>query len=268
MSRESYDYGEEPALIAAYVDITSERALIASINGMFLLILAVAVAGGAMAGYAVGRQIERSQDMQKKFYENMSHELKTPLTSIRGFAEGLEAGILEDTKQAARVIGRETEKMAGRIEEILCMSKLESGATILHKEPMEVAPFVENCLLPLEGAVKSRGLKVELQLGEGSVEADPDQMEHALMNVLTNAIKYADSRITVQYEGGRLVVWNDGDRLSGEELAHLFNRFYTGENGNTGIGLALAKEIVELHGWRLTAHKRYGGILFCFEMRE
>lgn len=267
MEREIYAY-DEYEIIAAYIDVTAERSLIRSINMMFLLIMAVMVIGGSAAGYAIGWQIERNQAMQKKFYENMSHELKTPLTAIRGYAEGLETGIIDDTKQAAHIIGKESEKMSAGIEEILCLAKLESGAIRLNREPVEVHDFVENCLLPLEGAVKSRNLLVEIQIGDGMIFADSSQLEHALTNVLTNAIKYADRRVAVQYEGGKLVVWNDGGDLSDDDISRLFDRFYTGKGGSTGVGLALAREIVELHGWRLEARKLYGGVWFCFAMEE
>lgn len=257
---------EDGMFTAAFVDVTGERALIQSINRVFLFIMAIMGGGGCVAGYAVGTQVEKSQALQKKFYENMSHELKTPLAAIQGYAEGLEVGILEDSRQAGRIISGEARKMSRLVEEILCLARLESGVVTLHKESIRVGEFVENCLLPLEGAIKKRDLQVELQVAEGSISADPEQLEHALMNVLTNAIKYADSRITLQYENGNLIVWNDGDHLSDEDISHLFDRFYTGKGGKTGVGLALAKEITELHGWRLQARRMYGGICFCFAM--
>lgn len=251
---------------AAYVDVTGEQMLIRSINLVFLFIMVVMGFGGWAAGYVVGAQIEKGQEIQKKFYENMSHELKTPLTAIQGYAEGVETGILEDSRQAARVISGETRKMSRMVEEILCLARLESGAVKLRREPVDVGEFVEDCLLPLEGAIRKRGLEVELQIGDGAISADPEQLEHALMNVLTNAIKYADNRIVLRYEAGVLTVWNDGDRLSNEDMGHLFDRFYTGKGGKTGVGLALAKEIVELHGWSLHAKRADDGICFIFTM--
>ncbi len=249
-----------------YVDVTGEMALIRSINIAVLVVILVTGLGASGLGYLTGRQIEQSQEAQKKFFENTSHELKTPLTSIQGFAEGLLTGVMEDSKRAAKVILGETEKMTALIEDILTSARLESGTVKLNLEPVDLPALVEDCLMPLEGAVRKRHLHIERYMEPGTVTADPAQLERALNNVLTNAIKYADSQIVLLYDRKELTVWNDGDGLSDEDLRHIFDRFYTGKTGNTGIGLALTKEIAELHGWRLSVKRMKGGVGFVFRV--
>ncbi|MBQ6231844.1 MAG: HAMP domain-containing histidine kinase [Eubacterium sp.] len=252
--------------VIAYIDATAELATIRRISLIILFAALLIGAVGSIEGYMIGRRLEQSAKAEKQFFENTSHELKTPLTSIRGYAEGIQTGVITDYKKTGKVITKETEKMSRLIEEILLSAKLESGAMQLHRESMELNEFVEECLMPMEGAVLSRGLDVELSLEPHKVSADPDRLEQAISNLITNALKYAKSRLSIKLEKGLLTIQNDCDYISDNDLAHLFDRFYTGEKGNTGIGLSLAKEIIELHGWKISAGRTNDGIVFAINL--
>lgn len=255
------DYGTA----VAYVDVTGEYEMIRRVNVIFLIAAILIGLLGGLAGYLMGRKLEQTQLVQKQFFENTSHELKTPLTAIRGYAEGIETGVITDYQKTGRVINAQVEQMNTMVEGILSIAKIESGALPIKKEEVSVADFIQDCLMPLEGVVRNRGLAVELQLGVGTVSADPDQLEHAVTNLLTNAIKYSAGRIRITSSAEELMIWNDLPKdfpLSEKDLAHLFDRFYTGPNGNTGIGLALAKEIIELHGWKVSAELLGEGLAF------
>lgn len=236
----------------AYVDVTAQLSLIGVVN---LAFLAIAVVGGliaAWAGWRAGRRIDEANAAQKRFYENMSHELKTPLAAIRGYAEGSAAGVV-DPKHASIAIVRESERMSRQIEQILDISRLEAGSVRLEKQSIAVDDFVQDCLMPFEGLVRTRGIEVRLELKEVVMRADPDLFAHALENVISNAVRHADSYVSMRLDEHELAVENDGDIPSAAEMPHLFDRFHTGTNGGTGIGLALAREIVELHGWHIDA---------------
>jgi len=257
---------KDPIETIVYVDVTAELASTRKMSFFFLVAALFIGLLGSIEGYLIGRRLELSSKAEKQFFENTSHELKTPLTSIRGYAEGIEKGVITDNKKTGQVIVHETEKMSRLIEEILLSAKLESGAMPLHREDLQLDRLVEECLMPMEGAVLSRGLQVELALAPETVSADPDRLEHAISNLLTNAVKYARTRLSISLRDKTLTIQNDCDPLTDEELKHLFDRFYTGRNGNTGIGLSLAKDIIGLHGWKLRAERTGGGIVFIINI--
>jgi len=251
--------------LIAYVDITGELNMIRQINLVFLIAAFLIGAGGSTMGYLIGRRLEQNELAQKRFFENTSHELKTPLTSILGYAEGIETGVITDYRKTGRVIAAQTEKISSLVEEILCAAKLESGAVTLEREPVGIPEFIQDCLMPFEGNVRTKALAVSLALEPMTVSADPDKLGHAVSNLLVNALKYAKTEIRISCGGGVIRIENDTDPLPDEALRHLFDRFYTGPNGNTGIGLSIAREIVRLHGWNLTAERTETGI--CFLIR-
>lgn len=253
--------------IVAYVDVTGETDMIRQINLIFLLTALVIGTFGTAAGFVLGRKLEQNQLVQKQFFENTSHELKTPLTAIRGYAEGISRGVITDYPKTGRVIAEQTEKMSRLVEEILCLAKLEGGAVKPVKEAVGIPDFIQDCLMPFEGTVLSRGLQVQLDLSPMTVQADPGQLEHALTNLLTNALKYARTEICISCGGGEICIENDCTAIDDDVLQHLFERFYTGRDGNTGIGLALAKDILTLHGWSIAAERAGNGIRFVIRCR-
>jgi signal transduction histidine kinase len=245
-----------------YVDVTAENVLIQRIDIYMLVIMAFYAVIACFCGIRIGITMERGQERQKKFFENASHELKTPLMSIQGYAEGIYYGIIPDQKHAVSVIMSETDKMATLVDEILCLSRIESGEANLHLETVSVQEVLNNCLVSLESVIRKKGLQVETHLSEGTIQADAAQLETAVTNLLTNAVKYAESRIVISYDEKTLSIWNHGRELSKEEAVHIFDRFYIGKNGSTGIGLALTKEIIERHGGKIAVENRANGPQF------
>jgi signal transduction histidine kinase len=244
----------------AYVDVSPEQSLVRTVSLVFVIIALVGGIAVGFAGWMVGKRLETAEEAQKRFYENMSHELKTPLAAIRGYAEGMQSGVVEPNR-ASRAIVRESERMSHLVEQILSLSRLEAGAVPIHRERVEVEDLVQDCLMPFEGIVRTRRLDVELDLSPGNVNADLELMEHALENIFSNAMRHAEHVVRVLFDGRTLMVENDGDMPRPEDMAHLFDRFHVSEGGSTGIGLALAHEIVTQHGWKLTAQLRDG--LMC-----
>ena len=260
----SDEYGEY--ILLAYVNVTGEPELIREIN--IVLIITAIIIGiiGSIMGYVMGRKLEENELSQRTFFENTSHELKTPLMTINGYAEGLEKGVVTDYKKVGRIINSQTRRMSSLIEDILYISKVESGMVTLQKEKIEVDSYIQDILMPFEGIVMNKGIEITINLNKGYINADPDKLEHAISNLITNAIKYADKRIEIDYTDNRLSIWNDGHTLSDEELSHIFERFYTSSNGNTGIGLALAKEIIKLHGYSINAKNYNNGTKIVVNM--
>lgn len=245
-----------------YVNVSSEERLIQTVSISLYIIMAICLGGACLVGFFMGKKIENDQKRQKEFFENASHELKTPLMSIQGYAEGLQAGIITEPEKATKVILNETDKMTGLVNDILSISRLESGAYKISKEPVYMQEFMSECLTSMEASIYEKHLHVSFDVAPIPLEADRVQFEKAVRNILTNAIRYAASEIQVHYDGRQLVVWDDGTPISEESLKHLFERFYTGQNGNTGIGMSLTKEIVEQHGWKIKAENTASGVQF------
>lgn len=251
-----------------YVNVTAEKALINHVDLSILCIMVLCAGIACFAGIRIGVSIEGGQARQKKFFENVSHELKTPLMSIQGYAEGIYDGIITDQKHAVCVIMNETDKMTALVDEILCLSRIESGETRMNIENVSIREVVNDCLVSLEYVVLKKKLKIETDLAEGDIRADAAQLETAVINLLTNAVKYAESRIVVSFDGRKLSVWNDGSNISKADAAHIFDRFYIGKYGNTGIGLALTKEIIEGHNWTIHVKTYDNGNLFTIRFSK
>ena len=245
-----------------YVNVSSEEQLIKTVSISLYIIMAICLAGACLAGFFMGKKIETDQNRQKQFFENASHELKTPLMSIQGYAEGLQAGVISEPEKATKVILSETDKMTGLVNDILSISRLESGAYKIKKEPVFMQEFLSECLTSMEAAIYEKHLRVSFDVAPTAIEADRAQLEKAVRNILSNAIRYAKSEIRILFDGKKLVIWDDGTPISAESLKHLFERFYTGQNGNTGIGMSLTKEIVEQHGWKIKAENTQTGAQF------
>lgn len=257
-----YDTGNHDKIRFYYVNVSSEEQLIKTVSVSLYIIMAVCIVGASLAGLFMGKRIETDQNRQKQFFENASHELKTPLMSIQGYAEGLQDGIFREPEKATKVILNETDKMTGLVNDILSISRLESGAYKLKKEPVNMQEFLAECLTSMEASLYDRNLRVSFDVAPEEIEADRIQFEKAVRNILTNAIRYARSEIRLSFDGKRLIIWDDGTPISEESLKHLFERFYTGPNGNTGIGMSLTKEIVEQHGWKIRAENTASGAQF------
>lgn len=243
----------------AYVNIAGELQTVRRMNLLFLLAALITGFAGSLIGYRIGSRLEENEASQKMFFENASHELKTPLTVIRGYAEGLEKNIIPDQVQTGQVIQAQVDKMSSLVENILLLARIEAEVQPLHKEILRMDAFVEDCLLPLEEIIAAKEISVKLNLSPASVSADPDQMDCAITNLLMNAVRYSHGEIRVLCDERHLVIWNSSDPIPAEDVTYLFDRFHTGSKGSTGIGLALAKEIIERHEFQIRAGNENGG---------
>lgn len=249
-----------PAHCYVYVDVTSQVQLVGLVNAALAIIAAVGAAVAGALCWRAGRRMEQAQEAQRRFFQNMSHELKTPLASIQGYADALSAGLM-DERRALTSIEAACARASAMVGDVLDMSRLESGAVEPHKKRVEVADAVQDCLMPFEGVAASHALDVRLDLAPGAVEADPDLLGQALSNVLSNAFRHAGTYVAASYDGTRLVVENDGEMPDPADVPHLFERFRSASGGATGIGLAVVDEIAHLHGWKASAKLESGSFL-------
>ena len=204
------------------------------------------------------KQIER---VKKDLVANVSHELKTPLTSIKGFTETLlEAA---DTKSAEylQIIKRHTDRLISMVNELLLLSELEETPQII-QEDVDLQELITNVIAVYDPLIRGKGLDLTASCSPVTIEGDPFKLEQLLTNLIDNALKYTEKgKISVDAElkeGNAVITVKDtGVGIPREHLGRIFERFYVVDKsrsrsmGGTGLGLSIAKHIAALHGGRI-----------------
>lgn len=250
-----------------YIDVNPVTEYMTSLNQIFFAVLIAVSAIMCIIGLYFGRTVENAQEKQRIFFQNASHELKTPLMSIQGYAEGIETGVL-DAGDSARIILEESDRMTQLVEELLEISKIDMEQINLNKTLGDIRECLYDCLRMLELVSMRENIRITPCFSDSPVSAvyDETQMKKAFLNILMNGIRYAGSEILIfcHAEGGNAVIkiQDDGDGIAEEDIKHIFDRFYIGKTGNTGIGLALTKEIVRLHKGNIRAYNSETGAVF------
>lgn len=235
-------------------------------------ILAAVAAVISVLIYLLGRHTVRVLDAKDKsvkdFFSNASHELKTPLMAIRGYAEAVQDGIAGNEK-ACSIIVKETERMSSLVNTILEFSKLDSGVINPHMERNDVREILYDAIQAVEPAAAQRGITITFHLPDPIfLDCDEDMLFSVFSNILTNGVRYARSSLSLLAEysvgaaGLKVSIVNDGPPISKEDAAHIFDRFYRGSGGQTGIGMALSLEYMRLHGGDVRVIPQENGTVF------
>jgi len=223
-------------------------------------------------------QLRATERMRTDFVSNVSHELRTPLTAIKGLVETLRDGAVDDRKVRDRFLATiedETDRLIRLVNDLLVLSKADSQALKLKRQPLDVRDLIERSVHKLAPQLEEKGLLVEVSASDGPwlVLADADRIEQVLVNLLDNAIKYSPQgeRITVAIddEGPTpemmgVAVRDQGLGIPAEDLPRVFERFYrvdrarSRDGGGSGLGLSIAKAIVEAHGGGITLSSEEG----------
>lgn len=210
---------------------------------------------------------------QKKFLQNASHELKTPLMSIQGYAEGLKDGIFENNDQALDIIIEESSRLKRIVEELIYLSKLETMEDFYTFTPESIFKILNGSIEKINGLAMKNSLKVNVMLYKDVViELDQDKLTQALINILGNCLRYAKSEINITTANDgkfyEILIQDDGEGFAPHEPPKIFDRFYKGKKGNTGLGLAITKVIIEKHGGTIeAANSINGGAEFKIRLR-
>jgi len=223
-------------------------------------------------------QLRATERMRTDFVSNVSHELRTPLTAIKGLVETLRDGAVDDRKVRDRFLATvedETDRLIRLVNDLLVLSKADSQALKLKREPLDVRDLIERSVHKLAPQLEEKGLLVEVSASEEPrlVVADADRIEQVLVNLLDNAIKYSPQggRITVAIDEGSptqgmvgVAVRDQGLGIPAGDLPRVFERFYrvdrarSRDGGGSGLGLSIAKAIVEAHGGEITLRSEEG----------
>ena len=265
--QEDYGDGEEPYSYIMYIDIGPITRYIVTLNWAFFAVLVAISSVMCLLGFRFGRDIEKEAERQQTFFQNASHELKTPLMAIQGYAEGIQAGVM-DTASAAEGILAESDRMTELVDELLDISKIDMGRQPLTLSEMDVRELLYDSIRAVEPAAAASGITIAPDFPEEPVmvSCDDTRLRRAVTNILSNGVRYARSelRLTCRTDkrNATIRIQDDGDGIAEEDLPHIFDRFYMGRSGKSGIGLALTKEIIHLHKGMIRAYNGDSGAVF------
>ena len=237
---------------------------------------------GELAGAfnTMADSLAKSEAQRTEFIANVSHELKTPMTTIAGFADGILDGTIpkEKAPEALATISSETRRLSRLVRRMLDLSRLQSSENVLAQERFDISEVLLRVLVSLEGKITSRGLDVETHLPDGSVMVwgNPDAITQVCYNLLDNAIKFAaaDSvlSLTIQIKGEKVHVSiaNLGETIPPEELGQIFDRFHKTDRSRSvdregvGLGLYIVKTIINNHREAINVTSEDGLTTFTF----
>ena len=248
-----------------YVDVGAVMQYSAYLNAVFFAVLAVLSVLVCLFGRKLGGYVERAHESQKWFFQNVSHELKTPMMAVQGCAEGIHTGVLDPVKASGAIL-EEAEQMSDLVEELLALSRLESGQANAEFRFTDIREVLYDCLRSTEQLTEQRKLCITPCFDEKPVlvNCDEVQLRRAFTNIITNALRYAKKEIQIECKADRgkaiVRIRDDGEGIAPELLPHIFDRFYSTRKGGAGIGLSLAKEIVSLHKGTISASNDGGAV--------
>jgi signal transduction histidine kinase len=220
-------------------------------------------------------RVQAGRQAQRDFVANVSHELKTPLTSIQGFAQAIMDGTADDTQSvqhAARVIYDESDRLRRLVEDLLDLARLDAGQVMFERQPVELAGLVGAVVERMSVRAAERAVRIEnLLTNLPSIIGDGDRLAQVFTNLVDNAIKHTPEGGVVKLHGesghGWITIHVDdtGAGIPSEELSRIFERFYQldkaragGPGRGVGLGLAISREIVQAHGGRMVAQSEPG----------
>lgn len=215
----------------------------------------------------MAEELENTEMLRSDFINNFSHEFKTPIVSIAGFARLLQRDSLseEEKKQYARIIEKESLRLSFLATNILNLTKLENQNILTNSQVYNISEQIRTCMLFFEEKWRTKNLEIELAFDEFEVNANPEMMQHVFVNLLDNAIKFTPEygRISISIEQNdslQIQVTNTGSEISKENIKKIFNKFYQGDESHSGegngVGLAIVKKIVELHKGKIHAESK------------
>ena len=210
-------------------------------------------------------RLKQLENTRQEFVANVSHELRTPLSMIKGYVETLLQGAKDNPEVAVKflnIIDKHTDRLTFLIEDLLTISKLESGQIILNRNSAELRPAVQKVVQDLQARANAKSVTLENKVpSDLCLEADFDRLEQVFWNLIDNAIKYGKTNGVVviaaktnQNNEVEVRVEEDGPGIPPEALERIFERFYrvdkarSREQGGTGLGLAIVKHVVQGHG--------------------
>ncbi len=216
-------------------------------------------------------ELSRTEELRRNLVADVAHELRTPVTNLRGYIEGIADGVI--TPDAGTLASMQGEVMLQTrlIEDLQDLALAESGQMQLKLQPCDLSALVRHAAATVQPQAQSKGMGIEVESPDAlPILADPERVSQVLRNLLINAVNYTNPggqiRLQAHQEDGhaRIQVEDDGPGIPAQDLPYIFERFYRVDKsrsratGGTGLGLTIARSLVEAHGGRIEAHSQVG----------
>ncbi len=219
----------------------------------------------------MAERLQISDQQRRAMLADVTHELRTPLTIIRGEVEGMLDGVYTADEARLKSILEETNLLARLVDDLRTLALAEAGALELRREPADPAALVRETAAAFQSAAEAKGVRLEVAVVDSPpVEIDPARVREVLSNLLTNALRYTPGGgvVRVTFDGVAVAVSDSGPGIPAEMLPHVFDRFYkSSDSGGMGLGLAIAKYLVEAHGGTIRAENvPAGGTRIVFSL--
>ena len=250
-----------PGIAEFYLEYPAERHFVVHVSPLFYQKYELS---GLVAIFHDITQLKKLEQVRKDFVANISHELKTPITAIQGFAETLLEGALDDKEHALKfleTIRANSERINTLVDDLMTISKIEMGVITITKKPVAISEVVSSVMAMLEEKAKEKNLPMTVSISPHlqTVSADKDRLVQILTNLVENAVKFTDKGgITIGMSETRekkeLFVEDTGIGVPEKHLSRLGERFYrvdparSRKMGGTGLGLVIVKHLVKAHG--------------------
>ncbi|MGV3697380.1 response regulator [Flavobacterium sp.] len=246
-----------------------------------LLALLALIGGSLLYGYRnkikTARKLNELNELKSRFFANISHEFRTPLTLIKSPVQSLQSSLKEDSQQnQLKLIDKNANRMLELVDQLLELSKIDSGNLKLIFKDGNISTFLYAIIEPFDFQAKEKGINFTSNIGKTHKNSsfDKDVVEKIVSNLVSNAIKYTTQNESVTFTSTvtdshlKLTVSNSGSDLRKEDLPRLFERFYQKNQSQqgVGIGLALVKELVDLYKGTITAVLEKGNLSFTVSL--
>ncbi|MGE8204545.1 sensor histidine kinase [Heyndrickxia sp. NPDC080065] len=218
------------------------------------------------------KNLEQLEEMRQEFVSNVSHEIQSPLASIQGFSQTLRSENLseEQRKNYLSIIEDESRRMSQLSKQLLTLASLDKEEGILERETFDIAAQIKQVIFMTEWSWREKDIAIDMELPATFIHADQKLLHQVWTNLITNCIKYTEPggtismRISQKDDECHIEIQDSGIGISEEDLPHIFNRFYRADKsrnrkeGSSGLGLAITKKIIDLHGGKIYARSQIG----------
>ncbi|MGB3717380.1 MAG: ATP-binding protein [Candidatus Promineifilaceae bacterium] len=225
--------------------------------------------------------LTKARELRRQMTADIAHDLRTPLSIILGHSEALSEGVLPPSSETYHVLHEEAKRLSRMVDELRTLSLAEAGELDLVLRPISPEDLLARTVAAFLPQAEKKGVELVLDAGHDlpDVDVDPDRIAQVLDNLMSNALRFTPEggRVQLSAKGDRgqvqLIVEDDGPGVPAEEVSYIFSRFYrgdkarSGQEGSSGLGLAIARSIVEAHGGRISAASEQGqGVRFIVEL--